>query len=51
MIGGDREPAGACGLFFAVEPDASMISRRYRILIDEKPVILITEKFPVDRFS
>lgn len=51
MIDGGREPAGRCGLFFGVQPDAAMITRRYRILIGREPVIVITEKFPVDRFS
>ncbi len=51
MIGGGREPAESCALFFGVDPSASMISRCYRILIDQEPVILITEKFPVERFS
>ena len=51
MIGGGREPADTCALFFGVDPDVSMISRRYRILIGEEPVILIRERFPVERFS
>lgn len=51
MIGGGREPAGRSGRYFDVDPSASMIVRRYRILIGGEPVILITERFPVDRFS
>lgn len=51
MIGGGRERAGTCALFFGVDPEASLICRCYRVLIDNEPVIVITERFPVERFS
>jgi chorismate-pyruvate lyase len=41
-----REPAGEHGVHFAVDPTAELISRTYRIVARQRPVILITEKFP-----
>jgi chorismate-pyruvate lyase len=42
----DREPAGACGSHFGLDPNAVLIFRTYRIFAHEKPIMLITEKFP-----
>lgn len=38
------------GDFFAVPPDATLISRTYRIFSNGKPFILITEQFPETYF-
>lgn len=45
-----REPAGACGAHFAIDPSAELLFRTYRIVAGQQPVILITEKFPADSF-
>ena len=45
-----REPAGACGAHFGIDPTDVLISRTYRIVSHEQPVLLITEKFPEDFF-
>ena len=42
----DREPAGPCGHHFGIDATAEVIARTYRIVAGERPVILITEKFP-----
>lgn len=41
-----REPAGASGVHFGLEPTAELISRTYRIVRRGLPLMLITEKFP-----
>jgi chorismate-pyruvate lyase len=41
-----RVPAGPCGVHFGIDATAELISRTYRIVARERPVILITEKFP-----
>ena len=41
-----REPAGPCAPHFHVQPTALVISRTYRILARQEPIMLITEKFP-----
>lgn len=46
----DREPAGPCGAHLGVAPDAELISRTYRIVARQQPVVLVTEKFPADCF-
>ena len=45
-----REPAGALGAYFGVEPSADLIARTYRIIQGRRPLILITEKFPLTSF-
>lgn len=46
----DREPAGACALHFGIDPRAEVVFRTYRIVSDGRPLMLITEKFPLERF-
>lgn len=46
----EREPAGALGTHFGIDPTAELISRTYRIIARRQPMILITEKFPADCF-
>jgi len=46
----DREPAGALGAHFGIDATAELISRTYRIMARQQPMILITEKFPADCF-
>ena len=46
----DREPAGATGAHFGLEPAALLISRTYRIVTGHAPTVLITEKFPPSFF-
>lgn len=42
-----QEPAAANGNLFGVGPDAVMMSRTYRIAAGGRPIVVITEKFPV----
>ncbi len=46
ILGCVREDAGDIAHYFQIGPTAKLISRRYRILVNEKPIMLITEKFP-----
>ena len=41
-----REPAGALAKLFAISERAPMLSRTYVLSIVEKPIMVITEKFP-----
>ena len=45
-----KEPAEAAGKYFDRIPDSTLISRTYRIYARQKPIILITEKFPETAF-
>lgn len=45
------EPAGTCADHFGVDPASKLVFRTYRILVDGRPVVRITEKFPVTWFS
>ena len=45
-----REPAGGRGVYFGVEASTELIARTYRIIRGQQPVILITEKFPLNYF-
>ncbi len=42
--------AGPSGAHFKIEPTAELASRTYRILREQQPMILITEKFPLTFF-
>lgn len=42
----DREAAGSCAPHFGIEETGLVISRTYRILSRQQPIMLITEKFP-----
>jgi chorismate-pyruvate lyase len=41
-----REPAAALAKLFAISDRAPMLSRTYVLSIEDKPMMLITEKFP-----
>jgi len=45
------EPAGACADYFGVDPASQLVFRTYRIMVEGRPVVRITEKFPVTWFS
>ena len=45
------EPAGSCAQHFSVDETTKMVFRTYRILVGERPVVRITEKFPVTWFT
>jgi len=45
-----REPAGSCGAHFGVDTTDELLSRTYRIVVRQQPVILITERFPPEFF-
>jgi chorismate-pyruvate lyase len=45
-----REPAGANGAVFGIDPTVELIARTYRIVSGGRPILLITEKFPPHLF-
>jgi len=45
-----QEQAGPCGPPFGIDVSAAVIFRTYRILAHDRPIILITEKFPAGFF-
>lgn len=45
-----QEPAGARGTFFGMDEKDMMIFRTYRIIMNARPVMLITERFPATAF-
>lgn len=45
------EPAGTCADYFGVDPASKLVFRTYRIIVERRPVVRITEKFPVTWFS
>ncbi|MBW3646032.1 MAG: DUF98 domain-containing protein, partial [Actinobacteria bacterium] len=46
-----REPAGSCAGYFAVEADTEMVWRTYRVCARQRPIMVITEKFPASAFT
>ena len=45
-----REPAGRYSAYFDMAPTDMLLSRTYRVVSQEQPVALITEKFPETHF-
>lgn len=41
-----KEVADSCALHFGIAPDEETICRTYRVLSHQRPIMLITEKFP-----
>lgn len=50
ILSAQREPAGARGVHFGLGHTAPVTSRTYRIIAGGRPIMLITETFPVDAF-
>ncbi len=50
IVAAGFEPAGTCADYFGVEHASQLVSRTYRIIVDGRPVVRITEKFPVTWF-
>jgi len=48
MIDIGKEPANELASYFCIEPEDILLSRTYRVFSKSRPVIMITEKFPVD---
>ncbi|MEL6580494.1 MAG: chorismate pyruvate-lyase family protein [Cyanobacteria bacterium J06621_12] len=44
------EPAGSLGQYFQIDPSAELIYRTYLLLINDLPVMQVTEKFPTAYF-
>ena len=45
------QTAGECAEHFHVDPSTTLVYRTYHIVINRRPALCITEKFPVSRFS
>ena len=50
ILSAQREQAGARGIHFGLGHTAPVTSRTYRIIAGGRPIMLITETFPVDAF-
>jgi chorismate-pyruvate lyase len=46
-----REQAGDLAEHFLIDPDAFLIYRTYRVIVNRSPIMLITEKFPESGFQ
>ena len=46
-----KEKAEELGEYFDLTANSALISRTYRVFADQKPIMLITEKFPEDAFK
>lgn len=44
------EPARGCATHFGIGEDDLMIFRTYNVIADQRPIMMITEKFPIDSF-
>ncbi len=44
------EPAGDCASHFGIDEDDLLIFRTYTVKAEGRPIMLITEKFPIDAF-
>lgn len=44
------EPAATCAEYFDVDTNDTLVFRTYRVLVDQKRVMEITEKFPLTLF-
>jgi chorismate-pyruvate lyase len=47
----EREPAASCAAHFGIDPGDDMVSRTYRVCARQRPIMLITEKFPATTFA
>lgn len=50
ILGCGLEPAGALGEHFGIHGRATLIARTYRVFVQRRAVMLITEKFPRSLF-
>jgi chorismate-pyruvate lyase len=51
IVGIGFEPAGECADHFGVDPASNLVFRTYRIHVQQRPVMRITEKFPTSWFA
>lgn len=51
ILDSKKELAGELANYFNVEPSDEMLSRTYRVVTNNKPVMTITEKFPQSYFK
>lgn len=51
IVGLGFEPAGDCADYFGVDPASNLVFRTYRIHVQQRPVMRITEKFPTSWFG
>jgi len=51
IVGVGFEPAAECAEWFGVAPTSNLVFRTYRIHVRRRPVMRITEKFPVTWFA
>ena len=50
VVRSGRQPAGALGEYFGVDASEPLIFRSYTVTAGERPIMLITEKFPASSF-
>ncbi|HVE45663.1 MAG TPA: chorismate pyruvate-lyase family protein [Acidimicrobiales bacterium] len=51
VLASGREPAGSCADYFGIDPSACLLVRTYRVVSCQRPVMVVTEKFPTSIFS
>ena len=51
ILDSKKELAGELADYFDIEPSDEMLSRTYRVVTNNKPVLTITEKFPESYFK
>ncbi|MEM9508581.1 MAG: chorismate pyruvate-lyase family protein [Cyanobacteria bacterium P01_E01_bin.35] len=51
ILDSKKELAGELANYFDIEPSDEMLSRTYRVVTNNKPVMTITEKFPESYFK
>lgn len=51
ILDSKKELAGELANYFDIEPSDEMFSRTYRVVTNNKPVLIITEKFPESYFK
>nr|MDQ3575766.1 chorismate pyruvate-lyase family protein [Actinomycetota bacterium] len=50
ILAGGTEPARGCADHFGIGQDDLVIFRTYNVIADQRPIMMITEKFPIGAF-
>lgn len=50
IVRAGTEPARGCAQHFGIDEDELMIFRTYKVIAEQRPVMMITEKFPINAF-
>ncbi len=50
IVRAGTEPARSCARHFDIGEDDFLIFRTYKVIAEQRPIMMITEKFPIDAF-